>query len=111
MKTLVRFNWLLPLVSGGIVIGCLLYCRVWWTPHPMSLTDPDCSIVCWMFCNTMSNFWLSLGILFSLVSIIGGAMMRFNVKSAMLVTIMGGVLIVPSGLINLIPIYIARKTL
>lgn len=104
-RNIAQWSRFAPLLSGGIVLGCLVYCRFWWTPRPMSLTDPDCSIVCWMFCNTMSSFWFSLGVLFSLISLLSSVMICYNVKRAKLITLISGLLIFPSGLINLAPYF------
>ena len=104
-KKVMRWIWLLPLISGGIVLGCLVYCRFWWTPTSMGLSDPDCSIICWLFCSTMNPLWFNLGILFSSTSLLGGIMMRYNIRRARLMTLIGGILIFPTGLINLIPYY------
>jgi hypothetical protein len=108
-KTAERWLWLLPLISGGIVLGCLVYCRLWWTPVPMGIGDPDCSVVCWMFCSTMNNFWFALGVLFSFISLHGSVMMLFNMRRARMVTLVGGLLILPSGLLNLIAFYYKKS--
>jgi hypothetical protein len=100
-----KIVWFLPLISGGIVIGCLVYCRFWWTPHPMGLGDPDCSIICWLFCRTMNPLWFYLGILFSSTSLLAGIMMRYNKRQARLITLIAGILIIPTGLLNFISYY------
>lgn len=109
MKSLVRCSWLLPLVSGGMVLICLVYCRVWWTPHPMTLGDPDESIVCWMFCKTMSNLWFALGLLCSLLSISGGVMIRSNSKPGKMAVLISGILILPAGLLNFVPLLVSNR--
>jgi hypothetical protein len=75
----------------------------------MGIGDPDCSVVCWMFCSTMNNFWFTLGVLFSFVSLLGGVMMLFNTRRARMVTLIGGILILPSGLLNLISYYYKKS--
>jgi hypothetical protein len=102
MKEIVRWTWLLPLVSGGIVLGCLVYCRFWWTPAPMGFGDPDTSIICWLFCKTLNPLWFYLGMVFCLFSFYGSIMMRFRRKKAGILTLIGGVLIIPAGFLNLI---------
>jgi hypothetical protein len=109
VKKIAALNWLLPLISGMIVFSCLFYCRFWWIPHPMTFADPDESFVCWMFCKTMSNYWFSLGLLFSAASMLGGVLMRLNIKSAWLITLLSGMLLLPAGLMNLISLYISKK--
>ncbi len=108
-KTAERWLWLLPLISGGVVLGCLVYCRIWWTPAPMGIGDPDCSVVCWMFCRTMNNVWFALGVLFSFISLQGSVMMLFHMRRARMVTLVGGILILPSGLLNLIAFYYKKS--
>jgi hypothetical protein len=110
MKKVVRKMWLLPLVSGGIVLGCLVYCRFWWTPVPMGLTDPDTSVICWLFCSTMNPLWFNAGVLFSSASFLGGIMMRYHKQGARLITLIGGILIIPTGLINLIPYFYYKNS-
>ena len=110
MKLLIRYSWLMPLVSGGMVLICLIYCRIWWTPHPMTLGDPDESIICWMFCSTMNNFWFSLGVLFSLLSITGGVMIRSDFRQGKTLASIGGILLLPVGFINFIPLYVSKKS-
>ena len=107
-KKPVKWLWFLPLLSGGIVLGCLIYCRFWWTPVSMGLWDPDCSIICWLFCNTMNLRWFYLGVLFSSASLLAGMMMRYNISGARLINLISGILIVPAGLINLIPYFYSR---
>lgn len=104
MKLLNRYGWLLPVISGSMVLACLVYCRIWWTPHPMTLTDPDESIICWMFCSTMNNAWFSLGLLLALLSITGAVMMRSESRHAKTLAIVTGILLLPIGLINFIPL-------
>jgi len=104
-----KLFWLLPLLSGGIVMGCLVYCRFWWTPRPMSLTDPDFSIICWLFCRTMNPFWFYLGILISSLSLLAGIMMRYKRKGAKPITLLTGILNIPTGLLNFISYYYYRS--
>lgn len=100
-----RWIWVLPVVSGAIVTLCFLYCRYFWSPRPMTLTDPDTSIICWLYCYSMNKYWFYAGILFSSISITGGIMMLFKKSKARVVALTGGILIVPTGLINFIAYY------
>ena len=75
----------------------------------MTLSDPDESIICWMFCKTMSNVWFSPGVLCSLLSIAGGVMIRSDIKRGKMVALIGGILILPAGLLNFIPLYVSKK--
>jgi len=109
MNLLTRYGWLSPLISGGMVLICLVYCRIWWTPHPMTLGDPDESVICWMFCSTMSNVWFSLGLIFALLSITGGIMMRSEFRQGKTLALIGGILLLPVGCINFIPLLVSRK--
>lgn len=63
---------LLPVAAGTAILGCLVYCAVWWDPHPMTRTDLDCSWACWGFCATLSPFWGSIAALLALGLIVGG---------------------------------------
>ena len=109
MKLLTRFSWLMPLITGAMVLSCLVYCRIWWTPHPMTLNDPDESILCWMFCSTMKNAWFTLGIICALLSITGAVMMRSESRHAKKLAIVAGILLLPIGLINFIPLLTSGK--
>ncbi len=109
IKQSVHWTWFLPLLSGGVVLGCLLYCRFWWTPVPMGFTDPDTSVVCWLFCRTLNTFWFYLGVLFSSFSILSGIIYRFRTKQAGWFLFITGLLIAPTGFINLVSFYFFRK--
>jgi hypothetical protein len=71
----------------------------------MTITDPDESFLCWMFCKTLSNVWFSLGVTASLLSIAGGAMIRRNMSGGKALTVISGALLLPVGLLNFIPLY------
>ena len=107
--TTMRWVWVLPVVSGAAVILCFLYCRYFWSPRPMTLTDPDTSIICWLYCYSLNSNWFYLGIVFSTISVIGGIMMLFNMSKARIISIIGGVLIIPAGLINFISCYFYKE--
>jgi len=109
IKDDVHWSWFLPLLSGVIVLGCLIYCRFWWTPSPMGFTDPDTSVVCWLFCKTQNTFWFYLGVLFSFLSILSGMMWRLGTKHAGWFMFITGLLIAPTGFINLFSFYYIKN--
>jgi cytochrome c biogenesis protein CcdA len=75
----------------------------------MGLGDPDCSIICWLFCRTMDLLWFYMGILFSSISILAGIMLRYNNKYARLITLIAGILLIPTGLLNFIAYFYVRQ--
>jgi hypothetical protein len=109
IKDGLHWSWFLPILSGVIVLSCLIYCRFWWTPMPMGLTDPDTSVVCWLFCKTQNTFWFYLGVLFAFFSISSGIMWRFGTKHTKWTLFITGLLIAPTGFINLVSFYFYRK--
>lgn len=111
MKTLARYSWTAPIVSGTGVLLCLIYCRIWWTPRPMALSDPDESIICWMFCSTMNDVLFYMGIIFALLSMAGGVMVRSDLKKGTIISLISGVLLVPIGIINFIPVYYSGRNI
>lgn len=99
-----NINWLFPIFSGSIVITCVVYCAMWWKPHPMTILDVDCSIVCWNFCRTMSNTWASIAILVAAISILSGILFKLKNKYATVLSLFSGILTLPVGIMTLFPL-------
>jgi purine-cytosine permease-like protein len=76
----------------------------------MGLTDPDTSVVCWLFCRTLNTFWFYLGVVLSLLSIVSGIACFYNSKLTGWFLLATGLLIAPTGFINLVPFYFIRKS-
>ena len=98
--------WLFPIFSGSIVISCVVYCAMWWKPHPMTIFDVDCSIVCWNFCRTMSNTWASIAILVASISILSGIFFKLNNKYATALSLFSGIFTLPVGIMTLFPLFL-----
>jgi hypothetical protein len=58
----------------------------------------------------MKPLWFNLGVLFSSASLFGGILMRYQKRWARLMTLISGILIMPTGLINLIPYFYYKRT-
>jgi len=56
----------------------------------------------------MNLLWFYIGILFSSISILAGIMLRYNKRYARLITLIAGILLIPTGLLNLIAYYYVR---
>ncbi len=103
-------SWLFPVFSGFIVISCVVYCLIWWQPHPMTIFDVDCSIVCWNFCRTMSKFWAAVAIIVASLSVLSGILFKFKSKYAIALAAFSGVLTLPVGVLPLITIWLNRNS-
>ena len=102
-------SWLFPVFSGFIVISCVVYCLIWWKPHSMTICDVDCSIVCWNFCRTMSNFWAAVAIIVGGASIFSGILFKSKSKYAVVVAAFTGILTLPVGVLPLFTIWLHRS--
>ena len=103
-------SWLFPVFSGFIVISCVVYCLIWWKPHTMTIFDVDCSIVCWNFCRTMSNFWAAVAIIVAGFSVFSGILFKSRSKYAIVVAAFTGILTLPVGVLPLFTIWLHRKS-
>jgi len=101
-------SWLFPVFSGFIVISCVVYCLIWWKPHTMTIFDVDCSIVCWNFCRTMSNFWAAVAIIVAGFSVFSGILFKSRSKYAIVVAAFTGILTLPVGVLSLFTIWLHR---
>lgn len=101
-------SWLFPVFSGFIVISCVVYCLIWWKPHTMTIFDVDCSIVCWNFCRTMSNFWAAVAIIVAGFSVFSGILFKSKSKYAIVVAAFTGILTLPVGVLPLFTIWLHR---
>lgn len=99
-------SWLFPVFSGFIVISCVVYCLIWWKPHTMTIFDVDCSIVCWNFCRTMSNFWAAVAIIVAGFSVFSGILFKSKSKYAIVVAAFTGILTLPVGVLPLFTIWL-----
>ena len=98
-------SWLFPVFSGFIVISCVVYCLIWWKSHTMTIFDV-CSIVCWNFCRTMSNFWEAVAII---VAVFSGILFKPRSKYALVVAAFTGILTLPVGVLPLFTIWLHLK--
>lgn len=103
-------SWLFPVFNGFIVISCVVYCLIWWQPHPMTIFDVDCSIVCWNFCRTMSKFWAAVAIIVAGISISSGILFKMKNKYAIVTATLSGILTLPLGILPLLTIWLNRKS-
>jgi hypothetical protein len=64
--TLTRLLSLLTIAAAVGIVGCVIYCAVWWEPSPMTWTDLDSSFACWGFCATQSPVWGAVAVALAL---------------------------------------------
>ncbi|MFQ5965534.1 MAG: hypothetical protein ACE5KZ_14760 [Candidatus Scalinduaceae bacterium] len=105
-----KISWLFPVFSGFIIIYCVVYCLFWWKPHPMTIFDIDCSIVCWNFCRTMSIFWAAVAIMIASLSIISGILFKFKSSYAVVLMALTGVLTLPVGILPLFTVWLHLRS-
>jgi hypothetical protein len=111
IDNLQTISWLFPIFSGFIVISCVVYCLIWWQPHPMTIFDVDCSFVCWNFCRTMSKLWAAIAIIVASLSVFSGILFKLRNKYAIVTAAFSGVLTLPVGVLPLLTIWLNRKQL
>lgn len=110
IDNLQKVSWLFPVFSGFIVISCVVYCLIWWQPHPMTIFDVDCSIVCWNFCRTMSKFWAAVAIIVASLSVLSGILFKLRSNYAIALAAFSGVLTLPVGVLPLFTIWLNRNS-
>jgi len=98
-----------PILSGVLVAACLVYCRFWWMPHPMTWRDGDCSIICWFYCATMSLGWLMTGFAVSLTSVYAGVFSAKLKLNAGWLNLILGCLLFPTGILNLYSAWLVHR--
>jgi hypothetical protein len=99
-----RFLGLLPLLSGLLIGGCLVYCAVWWIPHPMALGDLDCSPSCWAYCVTQSPLWAAVTVIFSAELCAIGILITVSpTPRRHLTALIVGIITFPTGFLAMIP--------
>ena len=54
---LTQFLSVLTVAAAAAIIGCVVYCAVWWEPTSMTWRDLDSSFACWGFCATRNPLW------------------------------------------------------
>jgi len=94
-----------PVLSGGFVAACLVYCMYWWEPTPMTWKDPDCSIVCWFYCATLHILWAVLGLFVSGLSILAGLLSRRMGTLSRGLNVIAGFALFPAGLLNFVALW------
>lgn len=110
-----NFTVLLPVLAGLLQIGCLIYCGYFWTPLQMTLRDPDISWACWLYCHALGQGsnpiqWQVLSYTGAFLCIISGLLFRFERRSlAIPASLTGGVILLPVGILALIPAFTQRK--
>ena len=104
-----RFLGLLPLLSGLFIGGCLVYCAVWWIPHPMVLGDLDCSPACWAYCATQNPLWAAVTAILSAELCAIGILITFSpTLRRRLAALIVGIVTLPTGFLAMLPWFIFR---
>ena len=102
---------LLPITSGLLIGACLVYCTIWWIPHPMTFADPDCSIACWAYCATQNPLWGTLTAVLAAGLCFGGILILSRKKQGLKISLVLGILTLPTGFLAAIPFALIRWTL
>jgi len=96
-----RWHWVLPIISGLLLMGCANYCFFIWVPPPTrSFIVPDIGIICGIYCGTLSKLAGVFTIISSLGLILAGiAEAKGYFKAGALLAIFFGLICVPVGLL------------
>ena len=99
-------------MTSGLLIGaCLVYCAVWWIPHPMTIADPDCSVTCWAYCATQSPFWGALTAVLAAGLFLGGILILLRKEQGLIASLVLGILTLPTGILAVVPFAFNRWAL
>lgn len=98
-------------VAGLAVLGCSLYCLLWYRTKAPSLLIPDVGLLCWLYCGTMNFVFGALAVLSGLLLLGAGALIglgksRWGAGFAIfwgLTAFPVGLLAIISGLILVLP--------
>ncbi|MDP6124333.1 MAG: hypothetical protein QGH20_01090 [Candidatus Latescibacteria bacterium] len=99
----------LSATTGTGLAACVVYCLRVWTPHPMTLWDSDCSIVCWVFCATLSPIAATVALAVAGSSVVGGWMAVTGRIKGREVLFVSGLLPLPFGILTMAAWWISRR--
>ncbi|MFB0534978.1 MAG: hypothetical protein ACETWR_08350 [Anaerolineae bacterium] len=69
-----RTGAVLTVFSGLSVLGCAIYCIVWWPkPTAPTLLIPDVALPCWLYCGTLRPVWGGVAVLSGMLLMLAGA--------------------------------------
>ena len=92
------------IVAGAAVLGCSLYCLLWYRTDEPSLLIPDVGLLCWLFCGTMNFIFGALAVLSGLLLLGAGALTAFGKpRSGAVLAIFWGLTAFPVGLLAILP--------
>jgi len=95
-----KWHWLLPIVSGLLLLGCANYCFFIWTPRPVrSFIVADIGIICGIYCGTLSKFAAALTLITGAGLIAGGVFLRLGfIRTSIWLSVIFGIVSIPVGI-------------